>query len=155
MRGHFKIGLYELLSKDARIRRFKEFHDIEVKSILFFLMQVGNLKNKMVNNLKEMIYLNEKICIKKTYKSYIEMQELQGIEELIANLNTVDKEIEEYKNLRTILLEYIEKFDTTEKREIVVSFKSAVLYEKNIQKLYEKGAKDRTKLVDLLNQIAE
>lgn len=153
MKENFKIGLYNLLSKDKRISRFKEFHEIETKKILLFLVQIGPLKNEMTQNFQKMLCMNEKICIKKTYLSYIENNELEKIEKLDLKLDVIDEEIKEYEKLKKILQKYVNKNDTTENKEIVTAFKSLILYEKNIQKLYEEAAKDKEKILKIFKEI--
>lgn len=116
-------------------------------------MQIGFLKNKMTKNFKRMLYLNENICIKKTYIAYMELKKIQKTEELDFNLKTIRKDIKEYERLKKILLKYIEKVDSTENNEIVISFKSVIIYEESIQKLYEEMAKDEQKISEMLKEI--
>lgn len=152
MRERFEMGLYNLLSKDKRISRFREFHDIEAKTIVIFLMQVGIETEEMEKNLKKMLCLNEKIWLKKTHITYMQNNEL-NIEEVPLNLETIEEEINEYNRLKDILQEYIERVDKTENKEVVSAFSSLVLYEQNILKLYEEVAKDKTRILELFKEI--
>ena len=152
MRERFEMGLYNLLSKDKRISRFREFHDIEAKTIVIFLMQVGIETEEMKKNLKKMLCLNEKIWLKKTHITYMQNNEL-NIEEIPLNLETIEEEINEYNRLKDILQEYIERVDKTENKEVVSAFSSLVLYEQNILKLYEEVAKDKTRILELFKEI--
>lgn len=153
MNEYFKVSLYDLLSKDKRISRFKEFRDIEVKTIMLFLMQIGFLKSKMTKNFTRILYLNEMICIKKTYISYIELKKIQKTRQLEFNLKKIRKDIKEYERLKKIVLKYIKRVDSTENNEIVASFKSVIIYQESMQRLYEEIAKNEQKISEMLKEI--
>lgn len=155
MRRSFKINLYDLLSKDKKICRFKEFHDLEAKTVMLFLMQVGNQRTLMLKKFKTMIYLNENICIKKTYISYMKSQKLNEIKKIKINAEIIGKEIKKYEELRGLLLQYIKKIDSTENKNIFISFETLILYEESIQKLYEEGAKSKEKILELLEEFTK
>lgn len=155
MKKRFKINLYDLLSKDMEICRFKDFHNLEVKTVMLFLMQVGEPKKLMTKKFKKMIYLNENICIKKTYISYMNSQKLNEIKKVKINLELIGQEIQEYEKLRDLLLQYIEEIDSTENKNIFASFQTLILYEESMQKLYEEEAKSKEKILKLLKKITK
>lgn len=122
--------IYNSLSNDKRIERFKYFHLVEEKTIICFLMQVGDQKENMLRNFKRMLYLNKSITI--TMVNY-----------LWKNNNITNKaksndnrEIREYERLKAKIKKYIEKIDLTNNKGIINAFETLIIYEETIRKLY-------------------
>ena len=82
----------------------------------------------------------------------MDLKKIEKTHELEYNLKRIKKDIKEYKTLKRILLKYIEKVDSTENHEIVVSFKSVIIYQESIQKLYEEIAKNEQRISELLKE---
>ena len=117
------------------IQRFKEFHSAEVKTILLFLIQVGNKKEYMFNNFVNMQVLNEKICKSKENISFLKELPIYGKRELKYNIKIMKNEQKNYNKYKKILEKYIKNFG--KKSDILICFKSMVLYELVIQKMSE------------------
>ena len=131
-----KSLIYNLLSNDKRIKRFKYFHLVEEKTIICFLMQIGDKRENMLKNFKRMLYLNKSITITK-------------VNSLWKNNNITNKaksdenrEIKEYERLKVKIKKYIEKIDLTNNKGITNAFETLNLYEETIRKLYIDGVED-------------
>jgi len=131
-----KSLIYNLLSNDKRIKRFKYFHLVEEKTIICFLMQIGDKRENMLKNFKRMLYLNKSITITK-------------VNSLWKNNNITNKaksnenrEIKEYERLKVKIKKYIEKIDLTNNKGITNAFETLILYEETIRKLYIDGVED-------------
>ena len=131
-----KSLIYDLLSNDKRIRRFKYFHSVEEKTIKCFLMQIGDKKENMLNNFKRMLYLNKSITIRKVNSLWENNDITQRAK---SNQN---REIKEYERLREKIKKYIEKIDLTDKKGITNAFETLILYEETIRKLYIDGVEE-------------
>lgn len=117
------------------IQRFKEFHLAEVKTILLFLLQVGNKKEYMFNNFVNMQVLNEKICKSKENISFLKKLAIYRKKELKYNIRIMKNEQKNYNKYKKILEKYIKNFG--KKSDILICFESMVLYESVIQKMSE------------------
>lgn len=118
--------IYDLITNYKRVKRFESFHLEEERTIIAFLMQIGDKKEDMLSNFKEMLDLNKKITIKKAEDVYKNSK----------IKNNRSKEIREYEKLKRKIKKYIKRIDLTSNRAIVNSFESLILYEEIIRKLY-------------------
>ncbi len=117
------------------MQRFKEFHSAEVKTILLFLLQVGNKKEYMFNNFVNMQVLNKKLCERKNNISFLKKLTIYRKKELKYNIRIMKNERKNYNKYKKILEKYIKNFG--KKSDILICFKSMVLYESVIQKMSE------------------
>ncbi len=131
-----KSLIYNLLSNDNRIKRFKYFHLEEEETIICFLMQIGDKKDDMIKSFQRMIYLNESITIAK-------VNSIWGNDNIMRKSKIGEnKELKEYKKLKHKIKKYIKRFDLTNNKGIIKSFEALISYEETIRRLYIAGVED-------------
>jgi len=117
-----KEYLYNLLSNDKNIKRFKNFYLIEAKKMHSFISQAEILDPHMITVFNEILYLNEKIC-KQNIKNEKHIKKSKNIDKYNRNLLVLEK--------------YLKLNCSSDNSDILFSFKAFKLYGEIIQTLYK------------------